>query len=171
MIRPEIFPVGRASALRAKNEESVKWMESSTYPRDITTDFARPSRIGSKRNKNIDGHAAAAGDEVRPLLDAEDVDPKIKAFGSLSLALLQVVTAIVKNGLVQLAGAGGRPGSGSIGSRSGSDAANLGPALGRHQKLRPRAGRSCVTLLKKPTPNQSYLMQIWGNIPVETGPD
>jgi hypothetical protein len=47
-----------------------------------------------KEIKTLMVTATAAGEEVRPLLEAEDVDPKVKIFGSLSLALLQVVSDI-----------------------------------------------------------------------------
>jgi hypothetical protein len=55
--------------------------------------------------------AAAAGDEIRPILEAADTDPKLKAFGSLSMALLDVVTAMIEKGFVPLSGSGAGSGS------------------------------------------------------------
>jgi hypothetical protein len=51
--------------------------------------------------------ATAAGEEVGPLLENPDLDPKIKAFGNLGMALLGVVAVIVENGLMPLAGGAG----------------------------------------------------------------
>jgi hypothetical protein len=61
--------------------------------------------------------AAAAGEEIRPLLDSADTDPKLRAFGSLSIALLDVVSAMVEKGFMPLSGSGA--GSGSAGSGAG----------------------------------------------------
>jgi hypothetical protein len=46
--------------------------------------------------------ATAAGEDVSPLLDSPDLDPKIKVFGNLGMALLGLVAAIVENGLVPM---------------------------------------------------------------------
>jgi hypothetical protein len=48
--------------------------------------------------------ATAAGEDIGPMLDSPDLDPKIKAFGNLGMALLGVVSAIIENGLVPLSG-------------------------------------------------------------------
>jgi hypothetical protein len=51
--------------------------------------------------------ATATGEEVGPLLEDPSLDPKMRAVGALSLALLNVVTNIIENGLVPLTGGGG----------------------------------------------------------------
>jgi hypothetical protein len=48
--------------------------------------------------------ATAAGEEVAPILDGPDIDPKIKAFGNLGMALLGLVAKIVENGIMPIAG-------------------------------------------------------------------
>jgi hypothetical protein len=48
--------------------------------------------------------AVVAGGEVRELIDGPDVDPKWKAFGCLSLALLAAVEALLESGMMPLAG-------------------------------------------------------------------
>jgi hypothetical protein len=53
--------------------------------------------------------ATAAGQEAKPMLEVDDLDPKIKAFGKLSIALLDLVTVMVENGLIPLSGPGANP--------------------------------------------------------------
>jgi hypothetical protein len=48
--------------------------------------------------------ATAAGEEVAPILNEPETDPKIKAFANLGMALLGLVEKIVENGLVPMAG-------------------------------------------------------------------
>jgi hypothetical protein len=118
--------IGSASKKRRIGEMDDMFDLSQRYP--PLTLPGRPE-LDLKEIKTLMVTAAAAGDEVRPLLEAEDVDPKIKAFGSLSLALLQVISAIVENGLVPLAGNSGRTGSGTTnGSGSGPNGRNSAPA-------------------------------------------
>jgi hypothetical protein len=47
--------------------------------------------------------ATAAGEEVKPLLDEPNMDPKLKAFGKFAMSLFKVVEAMVENGLVPMA--------------------------------------------------------------------
>jgi hypothetical protein len=118
--------IGSASKKRRIGEMDDIFDLSQRYPPLILP--GRPE-LDLKEIKTLMVTAAAAGDEIRPLLDAEDVDPKIKVFGSLSLALLQVVSAIVENGLVPLAGGTGGSGSGSThGQGSGSGLKDRGTA-------------------------------------------
>jgi hypothetical protein len=54
--------------------------------------------------------ATAAGEEAKPILESPDIDPKMKAFGNLSLALLRLVESIVERGIVPLSGSVSSPG-------------------------------------------------------------
>jgi hypothetical protein len=111
--------IGSVSKKRRLGEIDEIFDLSQRYPPLLLPN--RPE-LDLKEIKTLMVTAAAAGEEVRPLLESEDIDPKIKAFGSLSLALLQVISAIVENGLVPLAGTGGKNGSGNNnGSGSYSD--------------------------------------------------
>jgi hypothetical protein len=60
--------------------------------------------------------ATAASEEVGPLLENPDLDPKLKVFGNLGMALIGVVSAIVEHGMIPLLGGSGSasgPGSGT----------------------------------------------------------
>jgi hypothetical protein len=46
--------------------------------------------------------AKAASEEAGPLLENPDLDPKLKVFGNLGMALLGVVAAIVEHGMIPL---------------------------------------------------------------------
>jgi hypothetical protein len=59
--------------------------------------------------------ATVAGEEARPLLDGPDVDPKLKAFGSLALAILGVVSSMVESCLVPMTGSA--TGEGGVAAR------------------------------------------------------
>jgi hypothetical protein len=48
--------------------------------------------------------ATAAGEEVKPLLESPETDPKLKAFGNLAVSLLKVVGCIIENGIAPLTG-------------------------------------------------------------------
>jgi hypothetical protein len=72
--------------------------------------------------------ASAASEEVGPLLENPELDPKLKAFGNLGMALLGVVSAIVENGLIPIVGTGTGSGSGPSGSGSGPIFGKIGPA-------------------------------------------
>jgi hypothetical protein len=69
--------------------------------------------------------ATAASEEAGPLLENPDLDPKLKVFGNLGMALLGVVSAIVEHGMIPLLGG---PGSGASGSGSSlQGTARMGP--------------------------------------------
>jgi hypothetical protein len=102
----------------------------------------RPS-LDLKEIKTLLVTATAAGEEIRPLLDANDTDPKFKALGSLSIALLDVVAAIVENGLVPLSGS-----ANGCGSDSGS-AARSGGSGSRYNAAPPPPPKSHSPGLKE----------------------
>jgi hypothetical protein len=52
--------------------------------------------------------AGVASKGVRDMVDDPNVDPKTKAFGTLSLALYDALEAILESGLVPLSGAASR---------------------------------------------------------------
>jgi hypothetical protein len=52
--------------------------------------------------------ARVAGNGAEGLLDEPDIDPKLKAFGSLSIALLKALEAILESGLGPLSGVAAR---------------------------------------------------------------
>jgi hypothetical protein len=83
---------------------------SKQYPPLVTP--PRPS-LDLKEIKNLLVTAASAGDEIRPILETDDLDPRFKAIGSLSIAILEVVSVIVEKGLVPLSGAGSGSGPGA----------------------------------------------------------
>jgi hypothetical protein len=56
--------------------------------------------------------AVDAGEAVKPLLADLDLDPKIKTFSNLSVALLALVTTMVENGIIPLSGSGNAQKSG-----------------------------------------------------------
>jgi hypothetical protein len=57
--------------------------------------------------------ATAASEEAGPLLENPDLDPKLKVFGNLGMALLGVVSAIVEHGMIPLLGGSGSAMQGS----------------------------------------------------------
>jgi hypothetical protein len=59
--------------------------------------------------------ATAAGEEMRPLMAEPDMDPKMKAFGNLCLALVGLTAAIVEKCLVPMTGGAAMDGSGRAG--------------------------------------------------------
>jgi hypothetical protein len=76
--------------------------------------------------------ATVAGEEASKTLEDPDLDPKIKIFGNLAMAILGLVSGIVKNGIVPLSGGlppntpGAGTGTGS-GNRSGSGTGSFRP--------------------------------------------
>jgi hypothetical protein len=100
--------IGSISKKRRIGEIDGIFDLSKQYP--PLTDPPRPS-YDLNEMKTLLVTAAAAGDEIKPLLESADIDPKIKAFGSLSIALLDVVTAIIEKGFAPLSGSGAGSGS------------------------------------------------------------
>jgi hypothetical protein len=91
--------MGSLSKKRRLDELDRVFDLSAPYP-PVT--FPGKPQLDLGEIKNLLVAATAAGEEVGPILASQDLDPKIKAFGSLSLALLNVVSAIVENGLMPL---------------------------------------------------------------------
>jgi hypothetical protein len=50
--------------------------------------------------------AVAAGEDLKPALEDPDIDPKLKSFGNLSLALLKLLNTVIENGIIPLTGTG-----------------------------------------------------------------
>jgi hypothetical protein len=75
--------IGSASKKRRLGEIDEIFDLSQRYP---SLNLPNRPELDLKEMKTLMVTATAAGEEVRPLLEAEDVDPKIKVFGSLSLA-------------------------------------------------------------------------------------
>jgi hypothetical protein len=93
----------RSGSVKRRREEELDRVYdlSAPYPPVVTP--SRPS-LNLEEVKTLLVAATAAGEEVRPLLDCAETDPKLKAFGSLAVSLLGLVAAIVENGLVPLSG-------------------------------------------------------------------
>jgi hypothetical protein len=85
---------------RREEEIDVVYDLSSQYP-----PLAAPSRptLNVGEIKSLLVAATAAGEEVKPLLDEPNMDPKLRAFGKFSMSLFKVVEALVENGLVPMA--------------------------------------------------------------------
>jgi hypothetical protein len=95
--------LGSVSKKRRLGEMDEIFDLSNPYP---PLNFPGKPPLDLNEVKTLLVTAAAVGKEARPLLESNDLDPKVKAFGALSIALLQVVSAIVENGLMPLAGSG-----------------------------------------------------------------
>jgi hypothetical protein len=102
---------GSLSKKRRMDEVDRVFDLSEPYP--PLTPPGKPS-IDVNEIKTLLVAATAASEEVGPLLESADLDPKIKAFGNLGMALLGVVSAIVENGLIPLIGGGNQSMSGSV---------------------------------------------------------
>jgi hypothetical protein len=85
---------------RREEEIDVVYDLSSQYP-----PLSAPSRptLNVGEIKTLLVAATAAGEEVKPLLDEPNMDPKLKAFGKFAMSLFKVVEAMVENGLVPMA--------------------------------------------------------------------
>jgi hypothetical protein len=107
---------GSLSKKRRYDEIDMVFDLSATYP-----PVSPPSKLSLDLGeiKTLLVTATAAGEEVRPLLETAELDPKIKAFGSLGMALLGVVAAIVENGLMPLAGGTVPPAAGTATKKNG----------------------------------------------------
>jgi hypothetical protein len=115
---------GSVSKKRRMDEIDRVYDLSEPYP--PLTVPARPS-LDLKEVKSMLVAATAAGEDARSLLEEPDLDPKIKAFGCLSMALLNVVSSIVENGLVPLGGGGGGAGGGGPASPATVGVTKMGP--------------------------------------------
>jgi hypothetical protein len=96
--------IGSLSKKRRLEELDQVFDQSVRYPPLSPPD--RPN-LDLGEIKTLLVAATAASEEVGPMLESQDLDPKIKLIGNLSLALLSLVAGIVENGLVPMAGGGG----------------------------------------------------------------
>jgi hypothetical protein len=81
-----------------------------------------PGKLSADRGelKTLLVAATAASEEAGPLLENPDLDPKLKVFGYLGMALLGVVAAIVEHGMIPvLGGSGAAPQGPAPTTRSG----------------------------------------------------
>jgi hypothetical protein len=104
---------GRSGSVKRRREDEEidrVFDRSALYP--PVTAPSRPT-FDLEGVKTLLVAASAAGEEVRPLLDAADLDPKIKAVGCLTIALLDVVAGVVEKVLTPLPGPGLGHGAGS----------------------------------------------------------
>jgi hypothetical protein len=92
--------VGSANKRPWSEEIDLVYDLNAEYPPLVT-----PAKQGLNVNeiKKLLVDAVTAGQEARAVLDQPDTDPKLKAFGNLSLSLLSVVSAMVETGIVPLA--------------------------------------------------------------------
>jgi hypothetical protein len=92
--------IGSQSKKRRIEEIDRVFDLSAPYP---PPSWPKKPNLNLTEVKSLLVAATAAGEELGPLLDNPDLDPKIKAVGGLSMALMGLVAAIVENGLVPLA--------------------------------------------------------------------
>jgi hypothetical protein len=109
---------GSASKKRKINEIDRVFDLSEPYP--PLTPPAKP-QLDLTEIRSLLVAATVAGEEAGKLFEEPELDPKIKTFGNLTLALLGVVSAIVENGLIPL-------NNGQMGASSGSGVNNGGGA-------------------------------------------
>jgi hypothetical protein len=99
---------GRAGSFkrrRVDNEMDVMFDLSEDYP--PLTQPPRPS-LNMEKVKGLVVAAGGAAGDVREMIKGEDLDPKIKNLGILTLAILDALSAVVEDGLVPVStGAGG----------------------------------------------------------------
>jgi hypothetical protein len=137
--------MGSVSKKRRLGEIEDIFDLSQAYP---PLNYPDRPNLDLKEIKTMLVAASAAGDEIRPLLEAPDTDQKTKAVGSLSLAILQLVSAIVENGLVPLTGSGtgtnrmGGPGAGA--SKSGPQPPPKNPGLKELRETLDKANRESI---------------------------
>jgi hypothetical protein len=102
-----LFParprIGSTSKKRRLDEIDQVFNLSMQYP-PLTYPTRQPLSVSEVKTFLV--AATAAGGVAKPLIDDPDTDPKVKALGNLSIALLDLVTAIVENGIAPEAGAG-----------------------------------------------------------------
>jgi hypothetical protein len=116
----------RAGSVKRRREEEVDLVFDRSAPYPPLTAPSRPS-LDLGEVKTLLVAATAAGEEVRPLLDCADTDPKLKAFGALAISLLGVVAGIVEKGLVPISGSVSGPVLGSGGQLSGAGSRSVVP--------------------------------------------
>jgi hypothetical protein len=94
---------GRAGSVKRKRVEEIDSVFdlSETYP---PVNNPQKPKLDLSVIKDLCVAAGVAGGEVRSLLEDPEIDPRFKAFGSLSLALLAAVESILECGMVPLAG-------------------------------------------------------------------
>jgi hypothetical protein len=86
--------------VRREEEIDVLYDLSAPYP--PVSALNRPA-LNVGEIKTLLVTATAAGEEVRPLLEDVNLDPKLKSFGNFAMSLFKVIEVIVENGLVPMA--------------------------------------------------------------------
>jgi hypothetical protein len=142
---------GSASKKRKINEIDRVFDLSEPYP-----PLNPPSRpqLDLTEIRSLLVAATVAGEEAGKLFEEPELDPRIKTFGNLTLALLGVVSAIVENGLIPL-------NSGPMGSSSGHGGAGGGgvtsivPGIGTGAGTGTGTGLGGKNLPPLPPPKQA----------------
>jgi hypothetical protein len=95
---------GSISKKRRFNELDRVFDLSAPYP-PVTPPAKLSADLGEIKTLLV--AATAASEEAGLLLENPDLDPKLKVFGNLGMALLGVVSAIVEHGMIPLLGGSG----------------------------------------------------------------